>query len=227
MQTRGRCGTWIALLCALGAGCNDSGSGVDLGGRDGPKADTRRIDGRRVDGSGKHEAGWPPREAGWLDGGAGECEGVGNRLRLTFVLKSLELTSSDVKLASGAKGVVGFTGTTSDGQSYWIGRQGATDDGAFSESKSYDASRAPYHMQLQLWPSSSGSTCNGNAKCETYYGLNGNWKIITSTAPTAGIYIIGAITDQLGCWVEKPSGPPDLSKCLIVGGTIYGCFKVN
>jgi hypothetical protein len=225
MQTRGRSWSWVALLCALGAGCDDSGGGVDLGRRDAPSGDVR-VDGRRADGTARQEAS-APREAGWLDGGAGECEGVGNKLRLTFVLKSLELTSTDVKLASGAKGVIGFQGTTSDGKSFWLGRQGAADDGAFAESKSYDAGRPPYHMQLQLWPTSSGTTCSGSSKCETYYGLNGNWKIITTTAPTAGIYVISAITDQLSCWVDKPSGPPDISKCLIVGGTIYGCFKVN
>ena len=206
------------LACDGGPGKTELGPGGD-GGRD------LVHDGRR-DGPTQPTEARPPIEAGKLDGGAGECDGIGNKLRLTFYIKSLELTATDVQPVKSSKGVIGFTGVA-DSQRFWFGRYGAPDDGAFSEAKSYDASRPPFHMLLQLWPASSGSACQGNSACEIYYGVNGTWKIATTTAPTAGTYILSAITQQEGCWKDKPSGPPDISGCPIVGGTIYGCFKVN
>ena len=80
-------------------------------------------------------------------------------------------------------------------------------------------------MRLQRWPASAGASCGGS-QCETYYGLNGQFVIATPKAPTQGTFSISAITNVAGCWVEQPSGPPDLKSCPLLGN-LHGCFKVN
>jgi len=216
------CGVALTACVACGG---DSGK-PDLGqGGDGARDLAR--DGRRDKPSTPLEASQPFEARPPGDSGAGECDGFGNKLRLSYQVKSLELTATDVQPVKSSAGVIGFTGASTDGQRFWLGRYGAPEAGAFSEAKSYDASRPPFHMLLQLWPASSGSACQGNSACETYYGLNGTWLIATTTAPTAGTYNLSAITQEEGCWKDKPSGPPDWTGCLLVGGNIYGCFKVN
>ncbi len=222
--------SWLAtalLASALLPACSDDStppprgelSATEAGPGDGPRAERGReggaVDSRRLEAQ-------PPRDQGIFT----ECDAQGNRLRLTFVVKGYDLTSTDVKAATSSKGIIGFTGTAST-WSFWLGRAGEPTAGAFDHSGVYHATTAPYHLLLQLWPTSSGSQCAGNSKCESYYGLNGDWLILTDKAPTAGTFLISSLTTQQGCWVEQPSGPPDTKGCSIVGGTLFGCFKVN
>ncbi len=222
------------LLVGLGflaASCSDD-TGTPGTGELGPGRDLASVDGKQPGGDGKKPTGdlgqreyipMPPPG----DGGAGECEGLGNKLRLTFVVKQLDLTSTDVKLVKGSQGVIGFSGSTSDGKSFWFGRDGDPNAAAFDASKFYFVTAAPYHLRLELWPKGSASCAAAGAGCETFYVLNGVLKVVTTTAPTAGTFQVSSVTTQSGCWKDQPSGPPDISKCSIVGGTIYGCFKVD
>lgn len=166
------------------------------------------------------------REPRHTDATAGECEVLGNKLRLTMKVSNVDLTSTDPQKVTGPTGVVGFTGTA-EGYRYFLGRHGEQKDGAFTEARAYSASQYPYHLLLQIWPSSSGAACEGNSQCETYFGLSGEWLIVTVTAPTSGTFIVGNLTHDANCWAERESGPPDISKCSIIGGTAYGCFKVD
>jgi hypothetical protein len=219
------------LLATLLVGCSDDTSTpgtADLALRDGiSSGDAQKPggEGPKPGDLGRREY-LPPPPPG--DGGAGECEGLGNKLRLSFVVKMLELTSTDVTLVKGAKGVIGFTGSTVDGAySFWFGRDGDPAAAAFDTSKVYFVTAAPYHLRLELWPKGSGATCASSSKCDTYYAVNGVLKIVTTTAPTAGTFQVSSVVYQKDCWKDQPSGPPDVSKCSIVGGTLYGCFKVD
>jgi len=114
-----------------------------------------------------------------------------------------------------------------DGSGFWLGRDGEAADGSFGEARSYDASRSPYHLRLERWPAGSGASCASSPSCETTYGLNGTWIVRSVTAPASGTFIFSALTHDKGCWVEQPGGPPDLGKCTLLGGSAYGCFKVD
>jgi len=222
-------------VCLLLVGCSDDtgtpGAG-DLGPADAPVASG---DGQKPGGDGQKPVvdHAQPREYIPMpppgDGGAGECEALGNKLRLSWPVKSLDLTSTDVTAVKGGKGVIGFTGSTTDGAyRFWFGRDGAPDEAAFDAVKVYFATTLPYHLRLELWPKGAGASCAAAAStCDTYYVLNGVLKIVTVTAPTAGTFQVSSVVYQQGCWKEQPSGPPDVSGCSIVGGSVYGGFKVD
>ena len=214
---------WLALAALL----------VSCGGGNPPPAGSDRnvgergtaLDGRRSrDGNAVDLRQLEPRPPGEF--GAGGCDQPGNHLQLRYLVQQFDLNATEVKVESGAKGIIGFSGTTLDGYRFWFGREGSPDAGAFTDAKTYFATTPPYHMLLQRWPVGSGASCNGNAACETYYGLNGIFTFVTVKAPTAGSFNISQIVRQPSCWEEQPSGPPKLT-CAPVGGNVYGCFKVN
>lgn len=221
----------VLVLAVTLVACSDD-TGTPGAGDLAPGRDTASVDGRKP-GDGKKVGDLGQREYIPMpppgDGGAGECEGMGNKLRLSFVVKQLDLTSTDVTAVKGSKGVIGFSGSTSDGvHRFWFGRDGDPGEAAFDSAKVYFATTLPYHLRLELWPKGAGATCAAaGATCDTYYALNGVLKIVTVTAPTAGTFQVSSVVYQKGCWKEQPSGPPDVSGCSIVGGTIYGCFKVD
>jgi hypothetical protein len=210
------------LVLLLLAGCN-SGDTPNPPGPDGTKPGDGPRPGaeHRLSDLPRFEP-LPPGELGF-----GGCQQVGNHVQLAVNgVIQFTIDATEVKTESGSAGVIGFSGTAPDGYRFWLGRDGDPGAGAFDHAGSYSAAQAPYHMRLQRWPTSAGATCTGSS-CETYWGLNGQWTINTPKSPTDGRMNISAITNVQGCWVEQPSGPPNLKSCPLVGNTLYGCFKVN
>jgi hypothetical protein len=152
------------------------------------------------------------------------CEGTQSVLVIQYPEAGIDLVAVDPEVKTNSKGVVAFTGTSTDGTAFWLGRDGDFSDGAFQESKSYDAAYYPYHMVLDVWPA-GGDDCEGNPKCETYYGLSGTWNVKTVAVKFSGTFEISTITQQENCWTDD--GPADPAGCPLEPGTVSGCFVIQ
>ncbi|AKJ06298.1 Hypothetical protein AA314_07924 [Archangium gephyra] len=117
---------------------------------------------------------------------------------------------------------IGVKGTTQNGDTFVLLRDGDYNDGALGPGI-HDMSKYPYHLALMIWPASSGDSCEHSDSCRWYFAVGGEWNI-TSGSPFQGSFRATALTREENCWEE--GNPVDTSACALLPGELKGCFHV-